>query len=232
MRIKDTIKKKVQENNSLSKVLSFLYSMFGRNKIQGRKNNRLALNGSFIRHTTIIMNGRGNEICFDETGNNHICDTVIHINGNNNRVVLGKNNSLYNCEIIIDDDGGRVAMGNRNKFCGKTHIAAIEGTSISFGDDCLFSSDVTFRTGDSHSIISTETGKRINPSRSIIIGNRVWFGNHTTILKGVTLQDDTIVGTGSIVTQSCEETNVVLAGSPARVVKRNVCWDTNRIPVE
>ena len=232
MTIKETIKDKIYESERISKILALLYSFFGGNKITGKKNNKLQLTGSFIRHTTIILKGSGNEISFDETGNNHICDTVIHINGNNNRVVLGKNNSLYNCEIIIDDDGGSVVMGNGNKFCGKTHIAAIEGTSVYFGDDCLFSSDVTFRTGDSHSIISTETGKRINPSLSINIGNRVWFGNHTTILKGVTLQDDTIVGTGSIVTQSIEETNVVLAGAPARVVKRNVCWDTNRIPIE
>lgn len=232
MTIKETIKNKICESERISKILSLLYTFWGRNKITGKKSNKLRLTGSFIRHTTIILKGSGNEISFDETGNNHICDTVIHINGSNNRVILGKNNSLYNCEIIIDDDGGSIVMGNGNKICAKTHIAAIEGTSISFGDDCLFSSDVTFRTGDSHSIISTETGKRINPSHSIVIGNRVWFGNHTTILKGVTLQDDTIVGTGSIVTQTCEESNVVLAGSPARVVKRNVCWDTNRIPVE
>ena len=112
-----------------------------------------------------------------------------------------------------------------------SHIAAIEGTQISFGDDCLFSTNVIFRTGDSHSIISTETKKRINPSISIIVGNRVWFGNNTTILKGVQLFDDTIIGTGSIVVKSPGISNVIIAGTPAKVVKRNVRWITERIPV-
>lgn len=229
--IKDIIKKSILKNGGHYRILSFIYTMLGRNSYSIGRGNNLKIKGSFLRRTKIVIKGKGNTIWFDEAGNNHLCNTYIEINGNNNFIKLGRNNSLYNSELIIDDDGGSITMGNDNKICGKTHFAAIEGTSISFGDGCLFSSDVTFRTGDSHSIISTETEKRINPSLSIKIGNRVWFGNHTTILKGVTLQDDTIVGTGSLVTKSCEESCVAIAGTPASIVKRNVRWETERIPI-
>ena len=47
------------------------------------------------------------------------------------------------------------------------------------------------------------------------------FGN-----EGVcTLGSNSVVGTGSVVTKPCGE-NVVIAGVPARVVRENICWNT------
>ena len=54
------------------------------------------------------------------------------------------------------------------------------------------------------------------------MGDRVWFCNNTTLLKGVRLGNETIVAAGAIVTKSCEENHVILAGNPARIVKRNI----------
>ena len=51
----------------------------------------------------------------------------------------------------------------------------------------------------------------------IKIGNNVWFGQNVTVLKGVTIGDNVIIGAGSIVSKSIPS-NSVAVGSPAKVV--------------
>lgn len=145
-------------------------------------------------------------------------------------IELGKRNVFLNAELWLEDSENHVHFGDRNRILGKTHIAVIEGTSVIFGDECLFSTDVIFRTGDSHSIYEAGTNKRINPSRSIEVGNRVWFGNKTIILKGVSIADDCIVATGAVVTKPVQS-NTVVGGNPAKVLKQNVQWGIERTTV-
>ena len=56
--------------------------------------------------------------------------------------------------------------------------------------------------------------------RDVYIGNNCWLGMNVTILPGVKLADNTIVGAGSVVTKSFEQGNCVIAGNPARFVKK------------
>ena len=86
-------------------------------------------------------------------------------------------------------------------FWAKTHLACIEGTAISIGEHCLFSSDVTLRTGDSHAITDL-AGKRINASEDIILADHVWVGNRAIITKGASVAQDSVVATGAIFNQS------------------------------
>ena len=95
----------------------------------------------------------------------------------------------------------------------------------------MFSTDVVFRTGDSHSILDRESGLRINPSKSIRVRDKVWFGNKTIVLKGVEIQSECIVGTGAVVTKSIPS-NSIVAGNPAKIIKNNVKWDIQRLPIK
>ena len=54
----------------------------------------------------------------------------------------------------------------------------------------------------------------------IEIGDNCWLGANCTILPGVKLGNHVVVAAGAVVTKSCAEDNVVLAGVPARIVKR------------
>ena len=56
--------------------------------------------------------------------------------------------------------------------------------------------------------------------KDIIIGNDCWIGMNCVILPGVELGDHTIVGAGSIVTKSFKDGNCVIAGNPAKIIKR------------
>lgn len=107
----------------------------------------------------------------------------------------------------------------------------MEGTTLKVGDSCLFSSDIYITTTDSHSIIDFRTGQRINPSRSVTLGNHIWVGYKVTILKGVNIADDTIVGACSLVTRDIAESNVAVAGNPARIVRKGIKWDISRFDI-
>lgn len=56
-------------------------------------------------------------------------------------------------------------------------------------------------------------------SAPVVIGNAVWIGGNSTILKGVTIGDGSIIARGAVVTKDVESFTVV-AGNPAKMVKR------------
>lgn len=198
-------------------------------KLRG-KGNVLEIKGSYLKRCVISVQGDNNTIIFDTAGCNYLVECTIRIFGNNNCVrIEGDKNLLTEAEIWMEDNDNEFIMGGRNAICGKTHIAITEGKKIEFGDDNLLSAQITLRTGDSHSILAADTGQRINPGESIAIANHVWIGNGATLLKGVRIGNDCVIGTNAVVTKSPDETNVILGGNPARIIKRNIMWDEKRI---
>ena len=85
-------------------------------------------------------------------------------------------------------------------------------------------------TSDYHSILDASSGRRINHAKDVVIGDRVWFCRDFTILKGANIGNDSVVAAKALVTSGTYENNVVLAGNPAKVVKRNIAWDISLLP--
>lgn len=56
--------------------------------------------------------------------------------------------------------------------------------------------------------------------KDIVIGKDCWIGMNSMILPGVNLGNHTIVGAGSVVTKSFKEGNCVIAGNPAKIIKK------------
>jgi len=190
--------------------------------------NRLQVSCALLKKVSIHISGTGNTVIIDDFS--VLKDASITIHGDNNLVHIGPWSTLIQADLFLEDDGGSIELGEHTRILGKTHLAAIEGTSIKLGKDCLFSSDVHFRTGDSHSILDLQ-GRRINGSEDIRLGDHVWVGTKVTCLKGTVIPGHCIVGAGSLVTRKFEETNCVIAGVPAKTVKTGVDWSMKRIPV-
>lgn len=189
-------------------------------------NNGLQLRGKLHsgRKTTFSCKGLLQNLCIKIIGENNsisieecarLKNCRIYINGNNNRIVIHSNCLLIDTELYLEDDCGLIEIDSGTLICCKTQLAVIEGCAIRIGENCLFSSEIVARTGDSHSIID-QNGKRINNSQNIELGNHVWVGNKVSILKGTTIADDTIIGTGSIVTKSFTEGHCAIAGNPEK----------------
>lgn len=195
-----------------------------RRSVRG-KGNFVSRNG-FMKNCKIIIRGNNNRI---EIGNLCWLNNVrIFVHGSNNTVTIGEKVSIRDGDLWLEDCGGEISVGDRTVIAGRTHLACTEGRSLAIGSECLFSTGVVVRTGDSHSILNVQ-GERVNRSADVCLKDRVWIGHNVTVLKGVTVEPDSIIATGSIVTKSPRQSNVVIAGAPAKVVKENVRWIQERI---
>jgi len=176
------------------------------------------------------------------------------ISGQDHKISIGRKTSLKNVRfrisgrnhrIVISEDccfieGGSFWMEDENGLihisAGATfvnaHFAATEDNSqILIGADCMFSYDIDVRTSDSHPVLDL-AGNRLNPAKNVHIEDHVWVGEHCSILKGVHLQAHTVVGIRSTVTRSFDEGNIVIGGSPAKILKRGTTWSRLRSPAK
>ncbi|SKB63892.1 transferase hexapeptide (six repeat-containing protein) [Lachnospiraceae bacterium] len=95
---------------------------------------------------------------------------------------------------------------------------------VTIGNDNMWGWNVLLMDSDGHPIFDTDN-KIINEPREINIGNNVWLASDSSIMKGVSIPDGCIVGKGSTVTGIYSEKNAILAGCPAKIIKRNITWN-------
>lgn len=87
---------------------------------------------------------------------------------------------------------------------------------ITLGDNCYVAPNVGIITANHN----PENLNEHLQGENVIIGNSCWIGMNSVILPGVSLGENTIVGAGSVVTKSFLEGNVIIAGNPAKVIRR------------
>lgn len=215
------IKRFIRDNEKLMIFLSAIYRLLSLNLIIGRRNVLISWSGVFARRCKFINHGKNNEINIGKGCRLNNCK--IQIFGDNNTVNIDRDCVGNGMDLWVSN-GSYVSVGHNTHFSGKIHIACIEGRKVRIGNQCLFSNEITFRTGDSHSIIN-KYGERINPSEDIQIGNHVWIGQQVTVLKGAEIGSNSIIGTRALVTGRKFEDNVILAGSPAKIIRTGVLWN-------
>lgn len=196
------------------------------------KNNRIAVRKRdgrivFVKKLKGLkadFNGDNNYIEIAEPIKKLSADIVV---SNNVSIIIGPN--FYGYFRVMKEFGGNaknnIRIGKNVCFNGHCRLElAHGGGDVSIGDGCLFSWNIEIRTGDWHAIFDRNTKEVVNHNKSVVIGNHVWIGSDVKILKGVHLANNTIVGTGSIVTKSFEEECTAIAGNPAKIIKRNINW--------
>ena len=119
-------------------------------------------------------------------------------------------------------------IGDRVVVNGATLYLQEDNSRLTIGDDSQVSWGVDIWCTDAHTITNLD-GEPVNYAESIEIGRHVWIGKDVKIGKNVSIADNSIVGWGSIVTRRFDEPNVVIAGIPAKIVKRGIDWDRKSI---
>jgi acetyltransferase-like isoleucine patch superfamily enzyme len=135
------------------------------------------------------------------------------INVLNTRLKILMGNS---CHLDI----GQYAMMN-----GPVTIYMHEPSRLIIGQGCLFANTQIW-TSDMHSVLDAITGARINPAQDIRIGNHVWLGEESLILKGSDVGDNSIVAAKALVS-GIFPSNVVIGGVPAKVVREGINWSVD-----
>ena len=215
-----------QIKNVLRKIFVKWQSSNNSTNIKGA-NNKINISDSIVKNANFDICGENNTITIDsETIAENL---TFHVRGSNHQIHIGKNCRFTRGGTIwIEDEECNLFIGDNN-YIVKADITIVESnSSIEIGSDCMFANDIDIRNSDSHSIINLDNGMRINPAKDIKIEDHVWIGAYSKILKGVTICKDSVVGIGSVVTKNVPN-NTVVAGIPAKVVKENTTWDSQRI---
>lgn len=210
---------------TLSRVYRALCNFRG-NKV--KRGNRLDYGNAFCKKLKFEVKGENNEIQFVGGKLTRINNCLFSIHGSNNKIIIHSHVVINDCTFCMEDDNNVIEIFDNTWINPKVELAALEGTRIVIGKDCMFSAYITLRTSDSHSVLNATNGLRINPPKDIIIGNHVWIGSGVTVLKGSVIGDDCVVSTKALLSGKQYPPQSVIAGNPAIVKKSGVSWDRRR----
>jgi acetyltransferase-like isoleucine patch superfamily enzyme len=177
------------------RMLNFKYAwlivrMFRRKLILGR---RLKLDGiCFIGPRVVLQVGRGA------------------------RIELGRwswlgHGTKIRCHEGVVEIGAKTVMGQECTISAYQHVR--------IGRECVIADRVMLIDFD-HGVVEAERPIRLQGiyKRDVDIGHNVWIGYGACILRGVTVGDNAIIGTNSVVTKDVPA-NAVVAGLPAKVIR-------------
>lgn len=198
------------------------------------------------------ITGENNKIVlFDDAGNEFLfkkkidgLDIICH--GNNNTVRIHKETRFISSLFHIGNDNVNIEIGKSACLCINVRCCFGDGQTFKIGDgtqigqatffldersgclignDCMFSNGVTVWGADGHGIIDCAGGGYVNAVNApVVIGNHVWIGFQSTILKESKISDNSVLGACSVLAKKFEEQNVAIAGNPAKIVRTNINW--------
>ena len=192
---------------------------------------------SFRRIAYIVIRGANNLYTkYIFTGNNVVYKSF-HTNGipfvmvaRGGKFSIGENFAMNNgikgnpigcyerCTFFVDR-GAVLTIGDN---VGMSQAALVCHKSITIGDNVKIGGGVCIYDTDFHSLDpiirrSSEDLKN-RAEKPVVIGNDVFIGARSIILKGVTIGENSVIGAGSVVTKSVPA-NQIWAGNPAKFIR-------------
>ncbi len=131
----------------------------------------------------------------------------------NASAVFGDYTMISGSRIIVADNATLTIKSGYMNF----NSTIIVKKKVTIGEGVIIAPGVTIRDSDAHSIKGSETAKEVE------IGNHVWIGTNAIILKGVKIGDNSVIAAGAVVTKDVPK-NSLVAGVPAKVIKKNIEW--------
>jgi acetyltransferase-like isoleucine patch superfamily enzyme len=112
---------------------------------------------------------------------------------------------------------GEVEIGSKTVMGQECTISAYQRVRI--GEQCVIADRAMFIDFD-HGVVEVERPIRLQGiyKRDVVVGSNVWIGYGACVLRGVSIGDNAIVGTNSVVTRDVPA-NAVVGGVPARVLR-------------
>ena len=177
-----------------------------------------------IQGLNIFIVGNNNTVKIERPFNAH--KSLIIIKNNDVNVELGRTAYFLNANIKCTHGNAQVCKIGRDTTINGAQIELCENSGLIIGDDCLLASDIKIWGSDAHSILDKDTLEILNFSDGpITIGNHVWIGESVILTKKTRIKDDCVVAAGTICCHDYQESNVVIAGNPGKIIRRNIIWD-------
>ena len=125
------------------------------------------------------------------------------------------------------DYGINISVGEN--FYTNHNVTILDGAKVSFGDNVFIAPDCVFSTAG-HPLDTEQRNQGLEIALPITVGNNVWIGMHVSVLPGVTIGNDVVIGTGSVVNRDIPD-GVVAAGNPCRVLRKITEEDKKKYPI-
>jgi acetyltransferase-like isoleucine patch superfamily enzyme len=146
-----------------------------------------------------------------------------------NMIVSGPNIHIGKNVTMVAGDGFRTTLtttkmhGTAGSITIGDNVLVMNGVRVSsankivIGDDCMLANFCYLTDADWHDIYD----RTYSPGRNapIILERGVWVGDSAIICKGVHIGENSVVGAGAVVRHDIPA-NVIVAGNPAKVIKR------------
>ena len=122
---------------------------------------------------------------------------------------------------LIIKKNAKLSFGEQARLTGNSTIICKK--NISIGKQTWISWDCLIMDTDHHKMFYNN--QFTNPDNDIIIGNNVWICARNSILKGTVIGDYSILGSDSKISSKINSCNVLIAGNPAKIIKKNITWE-------
>lgn len=114
------------------------------------------------------------------------------------------------------DYGSNIEIGEN--FYTNHNCTILDGAKVTFGDNVFIAPDCVFSTAG-HPLDAEQRNRGLEYAYPITVGDNVWFGASVTVLPGVTIGSNTVIGAGSVVNRDIPD-GVVAVGNPCRVLRK------------
>lgn len=113
------------------------------------------------------------------------------------------------------DWGKNISVGAN--FTANYNVTILDIAPVTVGDNCMFGPG-TMISAVTHPVDGARRRGRIAQAKPVTIGNDMWLAANVSVMPGITIGDNVVVGAGAVVTHDLPS-NCVAMGVPARVVR-------------
>lgn len=132
------------------------------------------------------------------------------------KIVGRTGNNFFIEQFFICDYGYNIEIGEN--FYSNHNLTILDCAKVKFGNNVFIAPNCSFYTA-CHPIDVKTRNSLLEYAKPITVKDNVWIGGSTTVLAGVTIGENSVIGANSVVTKDIPS-NVVAAGNPCKIIRK------------